>query len=165
MNMAYTIKFQAGKTELCNKVLSYLRERMAKEGVFRATLTPSAVWSRGGVSCPIIVVKPVRLLKKKPYCGNHPGTCEINPFTRTAPKKMNATFLEWEDWIKFHSLINRCLNKFRADADVWSTPLDVRGKMMIRKGKVARKSYDWTETTNAYGRPIRIWNQGTPDQF
>ena len=163
--MAYTIKFQAGKTELCNKVLSYLRERMAKEGVFTALLTPSAVWSRGGVSCPIIVVKPVRLLKKKAYCGNHPGECEINPFTRTAPKKMNATFLEWEDWIKFHSLVNRCLNKFHADADVWSTPIDVNGKMWIRKGKSARKRYDWREVYNPYGQDTRVWNQGDASQF
>jgi hypothetical protein len=162
--MAYTIKFQTGKTELCNKVVSYLRERMAKEGKFTALLTPSAIWSRGGVSCPIIVVKPVRLLKKKAYCGAHPGPCLVNPFTGPT-KKMNATFLEWNDWIAFHGLVNRVLNKFHADADVWSTPLDVRGKMFVRRGKLARKRYDWTETYNSYGRAVQVWNQGDASQF
>lgn len=79
--------------------------------------------------------------------------------------KPRATYLEWNDWVKFHSVVNRVLNRFRADADVWSTPQDIRGKMMIRKGTKARLHYDWEEKTDNYGRIIRVWNAGTPSQF
>jgi hypothetical protein len=133
---------------------------MAKEGKFRATLTRGMDMH----SHYTIRIKPVRLVKAKLYCGNHPGPCEINPFIGPVAKK-NATWLEWNDWVKFHGLVNRVLNRFRANADVWSTPTDVRGKMWIRKGTKARKRFDWTEDESQYGRVVRIWNQGTPDQF
>ena len=158
--MAYTITFLKGSENKQGLVFNYLQERMAKEGVFRATLTPFT--DTKGRLC--IRIKPVRLIKAKPYCGNHPGECVVNPFTGPT-KKPKATWLEWDDWVKFHGLVNRVLNRFRANADVWSTPQDVRGKMWIRKGRMARLRYEWTETFNSMGLPIRHWNQGTPDQF
>jgi len=159
--MAYTIRFnQDNNGTIQGKVFAYLNERMTKEGKFRATLTPFT--DNKGRTC--IKIKPVRLVKKKPYCGNHPGECVINPFLGVQKKK-NATYLEWNDWVQFHGLVNRVLNRFRVDADVWSTPQDVRGKMWIRKGKQARKQYDWTEDYSAYGQPIRHWNVGDETQF
>lgn len=156
--MAYTIQINHGGVEKRDKVLLYLRERVIKEGTFRATFT--ATEQRG---LPCIVVKPVRLVKAKPYCGNHPGECEV-----TGRKKPNSTYLEWNDWIKFHNIINRSLNRFRVDADVWSNPQDVSGKMWIRKGIKPRVKWDWEEKLtygSMFRRVIRIWNQGTPDQF
>lgn len=158
--MAYTIQFNKGGIEKRDKVLAYLGERMAKEGIFRATLTPL----HDSHGRPCIKIRPVRLLKKKPYCGNHPGECVVHPIFG-ARKKPNATYLEWDDWVKFHALVNRVLNRFKADCDVWSTPMDVRGKMWIRKGTNPRVKWDWTEDYNSMGLPIRHWNQGTPDQF
>jgi len=158
--MAYTITILDGKESTQSKVLSYLNARMAKEGIFRATLTPFV--DKYGRHC--IKVKPVRLVKAKPYCGNHPGPCAINPFFGPR-KKPNSTYLEWNDWVKFHNLVNRVLNRFHVNADVWSTPLDVRGKMWIRKGRKARILYDWTERFDEFGRAIREWNKGTDDQF
>jgi hypothetical protein len=164
----YTIKFNGNNRSYYSlKVLAYLQERMAKEGRFKATLTPSFVWARG-VQYPTIKIKPVRLVKAKPYCGNHPGECPVSD--KPKPKSHH---LEWNDWVKFHDLVNRCLNRFHVDADVWSNPADVRGKMWIRKGKKARVKWDWTEKylPNPFNfpqelvRPIRVWNQGTPDQF
>jgi hypothetical protein len=160
--VAYTIQFNQDKNgSIQEKVFAYLSERMAKEGKFRATLTPFT--DDEGRTC--IKIKPVRLIKAKSYCGNHPGECVINPFLGTAPKKMNSTYLEWNDWVQFHGLVNRVLNRFRVDADVWSTPMDVRGKMWVRKGKQARKHYDWTEEYSKYGQPIRHWNTGDETQF
>jgi hypothetical protein len=167
--MAYTIQLNGNTSNAKtlaalytkrDKVLAYLFQRMAKEGIFRATLTPVSD-TKGR---PSIRVKPVRLVKAKPYCGNHPGPCQINPFLGPR-KKPNSTFLEWEDWIKFHSLVNRVLNRFHADADVWSTPADISGKMWIRKGTKPRLRYSWEETMNNYGRVVQVWNPGTPDQF
>jgi hypothetical protein len=160
--MAYTIKFKDNQYDLRNKVLAYLAERIAKEGVFTATLTPRTVYATKK-NHPIIVVKPVRLLKKKPYCGQHFGECIVNPFIGVQKKK-NMTILEWEDWIKFHGLVNRVLNKFHADADVWTTPLECRGKFFIRKGKSARKRFDVDENWST-GQRVQTWNTGTSDQF
>lgn len=153
--MAYTIKFLSANEQRVATIHAYLLTRMAKEGKFRATLT-SATDSKGH---PIIVVKPVRLMKAKPYCGNHPGECQANG----KPKK-TMTYLEWNDWVEFHNLVNRCLNKFHANADVYSTPADVRGKMWIRRGKQARLRYDWEEHMGMYGM-VRTWDQGSPSQF
>jgi len=164
----YTIKFLGGQRYTKQfKVWEYLQARMEKEGRFKATLTRSNMWS-GGIQYPTIEIKPVRLVKAKPYCGNHPGSCPVSD--KPKPKSRH---LEWDDWVKFHNLVNRVLNRFHADADVWSNPQDVRGKMWIRKGKKARVKWDWTETylPNPFGfpqelvRPIRVWNTGTPDQF
>jgi hypothetical protein len=156
----YTIVINEGGYKKRDQVLEYLQARLVKEGTFRATLERGIDMK----SRYTIRVKPVRLIKAKPYCGNHPGECQINPFNGPIKKK-NATLLEWNDWIKFHGLVNRVLNRFHVKADVWSTPQDVRGKMWIRKGTKARKRYDWTEEYNQYGQVVRIWNQGTPDQF
>lgn len=157
--MAYTITFKNSAQSL-GKVLDYLRDRMAKENRFRATFTPG-VNRRGQM---IIVVRTVRLVKAKPYCGNHPGECVVNPYLGVQKKKV-MTHLEWDDWVRFHAMVNRVLNRFRVDADVWSEPHDVKGKMWIRRGRVARKRYDYSEEYVGGSVPLRIWNQGTPDQF
>lgn len=154
--MAYTIKFLNRAENKAGIVHNYLLARMAKEGKFRATLT-SGFDNKGH---QIIVVKPVRLINNKPYCGNHPGECPVS-----SKPKPRMSFLEWEDWVQFHGLVNRVLNRFRVNADVWSTPMDVRGKMWIRKGRQARLRYDWTEASDSSGFIARYWNQGTPDQF
>lgn len=154
--MAYTIQILTGGIAKQCQVLNYLEDRMRKEGVFRATLTPG-VDPKG--HC-IIVCKPVRLINRKSYCGNHPGECPVD-----SKPKPRATYLEWEDWVKFHALVNRVLNRFKTNADVWSTPMDVRGKMWIRKGRRARTQWDWEEHVNGYGQLVRVWNQGTEDQF
>ena len=158
--MAYTIEFQKSDFAKRDKILAYLQARLIKDGRFKATLTPTTTFKRGGDVLPAIRVKPVRLINKKPYCGNHPGPCELD-----GKKKPKATFLEWNDWVAFHSLVNKALNRFRANANVWSTPMDVRGKMWIRKGTQARQRYDYSEELSSYGRVIRVWNQGTSDQF
>ena len=154
--MAYTIQFLKGGVEKRDRVLAYLQARMIKENVFRATLTPFS----DNHNRPCIKIKPVRLLKPKPYCGQHFGLCP------TGAKKPNSTRLEWDDWVKFHNLVNRCLNKFSANADVWTTPMEggVR-KMWIRKGFKARIKYDVDETYDDRGRHIGKWNPGTEDQF
>lgn len=158
--MAYTIQILSGGEDKRTNVFRYLQSRMEKEGVFRAKLVP--FYDNKGNPC--IKIKPVRLVKAKPYCGNHPGPCEL-----TGRKKPNATYLEWDDWVKFHNLVNRVLNRFRCNANVFSTPHDVKGKMWVRKGLKPRIKYDWTEENiTIYGgftRAVRVWNQGTLDQF
>ena len=158
--MAYTIQILKGGFQKQNQVWSELEKRLIKSP-FTAKLTLTV--DAKGFHC--IIVKPVRLRKAKPYCGNHPGECFVSPIFGPR-KKPNATWLEWDDWVKFHALVNALLNRLHCHANVWSTPQDVQGKMWIRKDMNPRIRWDWAE--EAYGTlsaPIRIWNKGTPDQF
>ncbi len=72
---------------------------------------------------------------------------------------------KWDDWVEFNNVINDVLDKWEVDADVWSTPQETRGKMWIRKGTRRRIRYDWHERSTGWGQPLRIWNNGTDDQF
>ena len=158
--MAYTIKIlsgsrQASVSDKRTNVFIALMTRF-KTSPFKATLACHGEDS--------IIVKPVRLRTAKPYCGQHFGECLVG-----GPKKKNLTYLEYADWIKFHRLVNATLNRMRVHADVWSTPADLLlsgKKMWIRKNLSARKKYSWTESHSPYGgQPIRIWNQGTAEEF
>lgn len=154
----YTIQILSGGEEKRNRVMQYLNERLAKDGRFTAKLTPA--YDKG---LPSIHVKPVRLTKSKPYCGQHPDVCVAHPIFGER-KKPNSRLLEWNDWVKFHNLVNKALNRLKVNADVWSNPADVRGKMLIRKGLRPRIRWDYT-TDNSGMVPIHAWNQGTDDQF
>jgi hypothetical protein len=169
--MAYTIKFNRyGSEKDCfekrDRVLSYLIARLEKEGRFRATLTPTSIWGKGGVVMPAIIVKPVRLVKAKPYCLQHYGPCPVDFFTGKPPKKKNSKCLEFEDWVRFHNFVNRCLNRFRTDADVWSTPTEGGiSKMYIRRGLRPRVKWEAEEIYDDRGRHIGKWNAGDESQF
>src|SRR5271166_3443002 len=113
--MAYTIEFLTNDVAKRDGILAHLQARLIKDGRFRATLTPISIYKKGGKLVPAIVVKPVCLVHKKPYCGNHPGPCEVNPFLGPQ-KKPNATYLEWNDWVAFHKVVNTILNKYRVNA-------------------------------------------------
>lgn len=108
-----------------------------------------------------IWLSKIRLNASKPYCGNHPGPCDV----ANAGRKMRAKYLEWDDWVAFHGLVNGVLDAIAVSADVWTLPQDVQGKFYIRRGLQARKVFDYEEGYNSYGRPVRVWNKGTPDQF
>lgn len=170
--MAYVIQFLKGGAEKRDKVYSYLQDRIAKDGRFRCqmelgeekTTRADRVQIGKVYSVPCIRISKVRLTEKKPYCGNHPGECIINPFLGPQ-KKPNATYLEWNDWVAFHALVNKTMNRFKANANIWTLPHDVKGRMWIRKGQLPRRRYEWTEHVDNYGRIVRSWNQGTEDQF
>lgn len=115
-----------------------------------------------------IVIKGVRLTSAKPYCGQHPGECLINPFTGRAPEKRNGSWLEWDDWIQFNNLVNDFLDKLPHPSEAWSCPpeqMDKGRKFFFRRNDKPRTQYDWDEKMNRYGQVLRIWNHGTPDQF
>lgn len=114
----------------------------------------------------LIYVKPIRLKEAKPYCGQHPGECQLG-----ATRK--ARYLEWEDWVEFNNLVNNVLDGGSVKADVFSKPperLDKGTKFWIRRGSQGRKRYDWEQSFESRGgglltRPVRVWNHGTEDQF
>jgi hypothetical protein len=113
-----------------------------------------------------LYLQKIRLTSAKPYCGNHPGPCLIGP---GGPRhKPNTVFLEWDDWVQFHNLINGVCDQLQLRANIWTRPRDAHGKFWIRKDLTARVKWDYTE--EGRGKPpyvsiIRVWNTGTPDQF
>ena len=141
----YCIQILKGGEEKRDRVLDYLRERIEKEGRFTAELHKA----RDG-KLPSIHVSPVRLVKPKVYNGQHPGGNPTNPFYN--PPKRKSRHLEWNDWVRFHSLVNRVLNRFRTHANVWTEPPYIQGKMWVRKGLQVRQRYDG-------------WNPGDDSQF
>jgi len=161
----YTIKILRGGLEKRDQVIKALTERLERSR-FTARLEPATIYARGSVEgFPAIFVKPVRLRQAKPYCGQHAGECQINPFTKEPPRKPNAKYLEFADWVEFHGVVNAVLNRLRVHADVWSTPTETRGKMWIRKDTRARVRYDSDTEYDVYGRAVHTWNLGTDDQF
>lgn len=154
----YTIQILKGGEEKRDRVLDYLRKRIEKEGRFTAELHKA----RDG-KLPSIHVSPVRLVKSKPYNGQGPGGNQPNPFIQRTAR--NAKYLQWNDWVRFHGLVNRVLNRFRTDANVWTEPPYISGKMWIRKGLRARYHYDVTTGFDRYGRVTQEWNPGDDSQF
>lgn len=176
----YSIVLLKGGDTKRDKVLEALRTAILKDGRFKVhsfvaqpyhtTRAERAMLGEKAYVLPGIFLRgpsgfggAVRLTKTKPFCGNHPGPCEINPF-RGPQKKKNSSTLEWDDWVAFHTLVNRVLNRAKASANVWTKPQDAKGKFWIRKGMMPRVRYDYTEEYGRYA-PLRIWNVGTPDQF
>jgi hypothetical protein len=109
-----------------------------------------------------IEMRGIRLAEAKPYCGNHPGECVV-PLFGGPRKKPKARWLEWDDWVAFHALVNAFLDQEKVEADVWTKPQDAKGKFWIRRNNKPRTRFDWTETRNAYGQPLRVWNLGDKD--
>jgi hypothetical protein len=146
-----------------------LQEAIMLDGRFRVDTWCDEVIHQGRGKArrayKVVAFKGVRLTTKKPYCGNHPGPCLLG-----GRKKPTTNLLEWDDWVAFHTLVNRFLDKRMISANVWTTPQDVKGKMWIRKGLQGRVRYDYTETYPQFAgirtvAPLRVWNQGTEDQF
>jgi len=161
--MPYTIKVHNMKA---SKVRAAFASALKKDRRFTAELSqpfPEGRGARDGSrkEGESFTVTRVRLTVGKPYCGQHPGPCIP---TQVPIKKKKLKYLEWNDWVEFNNLVNAVLDELHCDADVWSFPFETSGRMWIRKGTSARIAYDYDEGMGRWG-PVRVWNQGTPDQF
>lgn len=109
-----------------------------------------------------LYLQKIRLTTPKPYCGNHPGACYLN-----GRKKPTTSYLEWDDWVAFHTLVNGVCDYLQVSANIWTLPQDARGKMWIRKGTLPRLKWDYQEKWEPPGslQPLRVWNTGSADQF
>ena len=100
-----------------------------------------------------IRLDPVRLFKKKDYCGNHPGPCLLGG----GRKHKHYTYLEGADWVAFNDLVNTVLDRLKVDARVSS------GILITRKGRRRRIKYD-QRFFNFDSRLIVDWEPvGDPD--
>ena len=145
----YTIKIRSGVT--VPRLIHYLEERTAHSR-FTATFI--------SINEDTIHVKPVRLREAKPYCGQHPGECFIGPRRR-------GKWLEWDDWVEFHGLVNDVCDLCNVSADIWTNPperMDKGRKMWVRRGTRRRINWDYEQVFNGF-RNVATWNHGTEDQF
>lgn len=146
--MAYTVRIAKGEPARFVKVLEALAD-----GAFTFK---AEVAGKGGQD---VILRPVRLVKAKPYCGQHPGECVLG-----GPKK-NGKWLEWDDWVAFHGLVNDALDVLKFEADAWTNPperLESGSKMFVRRNNKRRTQWDWEETEDKRFsfRTIRVWNPG-----
>ena len=153
----YTIQILSGGEDKRDRVLVYLYKRIIKEGRFTAKLSKAM-----DGKLPSIHVSPVRLVKSKLYNGQQPDG-QASLYYRRVQRK--TRYLGWDDWVRFHGLVNRVLNRFRTDADVWTEPPYMQGKLFIRRGKRMRYRYDYTEEFSRFGMPSVKWNPGDESQF
>ncbi len=155
--MAYTIK-PLGRTKVSIDLA--IQKAVKKDGRFSVR---DYEWRGDSV-----VLKFVRLTVAKPYCGQHCGPCLVNPIFG-AKKKLVGRWLEWDDWVSFHNLINDVLDriskKYGVGFEVWTDPMEVKGRMWVRKGNVRRFKYEYDGGVDRFGRQIQNWNLGTEDQF
>jgi hypothetical protein len=118
---------------------------------------------------------PVRLFRKKDYCGNHPGPCPLRVGGHRPHLIRN--YLEGADWVAFNDLINTLLDRMKVEARVSSTAC------VVRKGRRRRVRYgqsfigiatDWTRVGDDvdyedwYGRrgaPASWYPPGTPGLY
>lgn len=168
----YTIQLLSGDSSRLEVLRDALLARIAKDGRFRvgevivsntnvgrreakeAGLARDLRWMR-----PTLYLRRIRLVKAKPYCGQHYGECPADA------RRPNATYLEYEDWVEFHRLVNGLFNQRKVNANIWTLPLEVKGKYWVRKGLNARKLYEAELSYDNYGRRIQQWNLGDATQF
>jgi hypothetical protein len=142
-------------------------EKALERSRFTAHLEPKMLGGRNYGEG--IIVRPVRLREAKPYCGQHPGECQV-PFGGPRPKR-SYRYLEWDDWVEFNNLLNDIMDRLHVQADAWSCPpetLDKGSKMWIRRIALGRRHrYEWEPEYRASfgGREVRVWNHGSDDQF
>lgn len=90
---------------------------------------------------PWVKITEVRLKKKKSYCGNHPGACQLV----FGKKDKILPYLEGADWVDFNDRINDVLDRLGVSAYV-DTAVCV-----IRKGTLRRTEYLQRERGSGLG--------------
>jgi hypothetical protein len=115
----------------------------------------------------IVDMRKIRLARPKPYCGNHPGECVAAGRRTKAGLKPASACLEWDDWVRFHDVVNDVLDQYHVDADITTAGADVdHGRLLFcRRGMQRRLRYDWVETARTSFNATRPVNYGTQDQF
>lgn len=163
--MAYTIQMngdgaQARVVAFEEKLRDFFEKKLDGQVFVINEITKRfTYWPNGKIKKATLELRRIRLNTPKSYCGQHPGPCVAN-----GRKKMKARYLEWNEWIMFHDLINGLLE--HEEADVYSTPMECKGRMWIRRGRHPRRRWDYTERWPlGHMQPTRIWNNGTDDQF
>lgn len=113
----------------------------------------------------------IRLKEAKPYCGNHAGPCIVRVFER--PRR-NGRWLEGEDWMRVHALVNEVLDSLNVSCRVYTAGADVypvqgipKKHLVVRTETLgARKRYDYRDIAKPGEMfPHYAYNPGTQDQF
>ena len=171
--MAYTIKIRAAGNDDDDSVRLIQTTKAVTHWIRSHTpgFTIADITERYTRAGAIVELRGVRLVKAKPYCGNHAGPCIVR-FREV--RKRSMRYLEGADWIRFHGEINAMLDALKVSADVYTIGADVyqvdglpKGKMIVRSvAHGARKRYDYRDIAKAGDRfPHYAWNPGTEDQF
>lgn len=97
-----------------------------------------------------LLLNQVRLLKPKPYCGNHAGPCPAG-----GPKPRKGPWLETDDWIKVHETVNNWLDQRPCLSEAWTESYGhvLEGpRLWVRRGGVRRRRWDYVELVRPMAR-------------
>jgi len=89
----------------------YLKQRICNNKNVRFTCVSEILTRR------VIKLSEIRLTDNKPYCGQHPGACNIQ---HTGPHK-RYKFLEGCDWVEINDRVNDILDNLAVDANVYTS--------------------------------------------
>ena len=108
-----------------------------------------------------IKIECVRLRRKKPYCGQHPGPCLV----QAVRKHRVGRWLEGADWVGFNDGLNDLFDRMKWRADIWSYNREaVGGIYYIRRGRLRR--IDYTHNTDyRFGQFIAFWEKAEQHDF
>lgn len=171
----YTVQFAEHETAVAFK--TRLEAKLPEDGRFTVrtveveTETLGPIASKKRAPKVFVYLHTIRRAKRGDYCGQHPGPCAA-----VVPRKITRGFwLEWDDWITFHSLVNDILDEMAPAACAWSVPNEgipmypgQGKKFWIRKDGKRRQRYDWDEDPtyhSFFGAVRRRWDMGSASQF
>lgn len=137
----------------CFAVANALWEAIQRHSRFTATVSSRNHYRYN--EC--IEIRNVRLIKAKPYCGNHPNACVV---TFREKRHNKSKFLEGADWVEFNDFVNDQLDALNASADVFSSPQEVRGLLWIRRGTKRRLRYESKPIFGGFGVLGHVWLNG-----
>ena len=159
--MAYTIRLADPAEKI--RIQDRISARAQEDGRFTCRLESGPAE---------ILIREIRLVHAKIYCGQHAGPCDL-PRPLEKPKR-RLKILEWFDFVDFNGLVNDVLDELGVEADVWSTPQDTRvdagRKLWIRRGTRRRVHWDveeqligggpWTEYVADHGSESQFTMEG-----
>jgi hypothetical protein len=79
----------------------------------------------------------VRLRRKKPYCGQHAGPCQV---TFVQKKHKTTAYLEGADWVAFNDMLNDLCDRFKIECTIWSER-ESDGRLYLRVGRKRCNAY------------------------
>ncbi len=124
--------FVLRKTFDLNQVVTILRTEYLPISRFTIHDLDVGMFRRACGHAVSLNIMGVRLLRKKFYCGQHAGPCQVR-FGGNPPHKLSY-ILEGADWVGFNDMLNDVCDEYRIEADIWSERESI-GRLYLRRGR------------------------------
>lgn len=103
---------------------------------------------------PAIILRRIRLVRAKPYCGQHAGPC----LRRSPRRERCSSYLEGADWVAFNDMLNDAFNRTRLRVSIWSKGPEL-GLFFTRLGDRSRIQYSASHSL-LIAPELLLWDTG-----